>query len=85
MKCYRENNFPVTIVRLSHTYNTILPIIGPGDGNYAFINRLKKGKKVFLHKDGNSLKIKNPEYLSEFTNAFPLGFDKFPPKISSPT
>jgi len=55
MNQYQENDFPVTIVRPSHTYNTILPIIGPGDGNYAYIDRIKKGKKVFLHKDGNSL------------------------------
>ena len=55
MKKYRENNFPVTIIRPSHTYNTILPIISPGDNNYAFIDRIKKEKEVYLHGDGTTL------------------------------
>jgi nucleoside-diphosphate-sugar epimerase len=55
MKKYQNNDFPITIVRPSHTYNTILPIIAPWSMNYGFIERLKQGKKVFLHKDGNSL------------------------------
>ena len=55
IKKYRENDFPMTIVRPSHTYATILPIISPGGTNYAFIDRIKKGKEVFLHGDGTTL------------------------------
>jgi nucleoside-diphosphate-sugar epimerase len=55
IKKYRENDFPMTIVRPSHTYATILPIISPGHANYAFIDRIKKGKEVFLHGDGTTL------------------------------
>jgi nucleoside-diphosphate-sugar epimerase len=55
MKRYRKNDFPMTIVRPSHTYATILPIISPGDRNYAIIDRIKKGKEVFLHGDGTTL------------------------------
>ena len=55
IKQYRENDFPMTIVRPSHTYATILPIISPGHTNYAFIDRIKKGKEVFLHGDGTTL------------------------------
>lgn len=52
---YREDNFPVTIVRPSHTYNTVFPIISPGWDNYAIIDRIKKRKKIYLHGDGTSL------------------------------
>ena len=55
IKKYRENDFPMTIVRPSHTYARILPIISPGGTNYAFIDRIKKGKEVFLHGDGTTL------------------------------
>lgn len=54
-KKYRENDFPITIVRPSHTYNTIFPIISPGSNNYTFIDRIKKGKEVYLHGDGTTL------------------------------
>ena len=52
MKAYREENFPVTIVRPSHTYDkTIIPL----KGGYTTIDRMRKGKKVIVHGDGSSL------------------------------
>lgn len=52
MKAYREEQFPVTIVRPSHTYDqTSLPVYG----RYTIVDRMKKGKKVIVHGDGASL------------------------------
>lgn len=52
MKAYREEGFPVTIVRPSHTYDcTRLPL----HGQYTVVNRIRKGKKVIVHGDGTSL------------------------------
>jgi nucleoside-diphosphate-sugar epimerase len=52
MRAYREENFPVTIVRPSHTYDRAsLPLAG----RYTAIDRMRKGKKVIVHGDGTSL------------------------------
>ncbi len=51
-RAYRDEGFPVTIVRPSHTYDrTLLPM----DGGYTVVNRMRKGKKVIVHGDGTSL------------------------------
>ena len=52
MKAYREENFPITIVRPSHTYDwTALPF----EGGFTVVDRMRKGKKVIVHGDGSSL------------------------------
>lgn len=52
MKAYREDSFPITIVRPSLTYDkTLIPI----DGGYTIVNRMRQGKKVIVHGDGTSL------------------------------
>lgn len=52
IKAYREEQFPVTIVRPSHTYDqTMLPL----KGRYTIIDRMRQGKKVIVHGDGSSL------------------------------
>ena len=52
IKAYREEGFPVTIVRPSHTYDcTLLPM----HGRYTIVDRMRKGKKVIVHGDGSSL------------------------------
>jgi nucleoside-diphosphate-sugar epimerase len=52
VRAYREEGFPVTIVRPSHTYDrTRLPI----QGRYTVVDRMRKGKKVIVHGDGSSL------------------------------
>ena len=52
MRAYREDKFPITIVRPSHTYDrTRVPLLG----QYTDIDRMRKGKKVIVHGDGTSL------------------------------
>ena len=52
IKAYREENFPMTIVRPSHTYDeTMLPL----KGRFTVIDRMRKGKKIIVHGEGTSL------------------------------
>ena len=57
MKNYRENGFPVTIVRPSHTYDErSVPLGVHGDnGSWQVVKRIKEGKPVIIHGDGSSL------------------------------
>ena len=57
MKCYRQDGFPVTIVRPSHTYDErALPMGVHGlKGFWQVVNRMRQGKKVIIHGDGTSL------------------------------
>ena len=57
MKAYREHQFPVTIIRPSHTYdNRNVPLGVHGDkGSYQVIKRMLQGKPVIIHGDGTSL------------------------------
>jgi nucleoside-diphosphate-sugar epimerase len=52
---YRQDSFPVTIVRPSHTYDTAIPIPIGGWLEYTTVDRIKKGKKIIVHGDGSSL------------------------------
>jgi nucleoside-diphosphate-sugar epimerase len=52
MQAYRDEGFPMTVVRPSHTYDqTLLPM----HGGYTIANRMRQGKKVIVHGDGTSL------------------------------
>ncbi|CAG0947418.1 partial UDP-glucose 4-epimerase, partial [Anaerolineae bacterium] len=52
MHAYRDEKFPVTIVRPSHTYDqTMLPVTG----RYTVVNRMRQGKPVIVHGDGTSV------------------------------
>jgi len=57
MKLYREEGFPVTIVRPSHTYDERSVPLGVhgNNGSYQVIKRIKEGKPVIIHGDGTSL------------------------------
>jgi len=55
MQAYREEGFPVTVVRPSLTYDTNLPVAIGGRGGYTLADRMKKGKPVIVHGDGSSL------------------------------
>lgn len=57
MKLYREEGFPVTIVRPSHTYcETSVPLgIHGKNGSWQVIKRMLDGKPVIIHGDGTSL------------------------------
>ena len=57
MKKYREEGFPVTIVRPSHTYderNVPLGVHGK-NGFWQVIKRMREGKPVIIQGDGTSL------------------------------
>ncbi|WP_329000273.1 NAD-dependent epimerase/dehydratase family protein [Kribbella sp. NBC_00709] len=49
---YRDENYPVTIVRPSHTYDRTLV---PFDGGWTIVERMRRGQPVVVHGDGTSL------------------------------
>ena len=57
MHAYRDRGFPVTIVRPSLTYGpSQIPLcVGSWRYPYTVIDRMKKGKKIIVPGDGNSL------------------------------
>ncbi|HEX7434098.1 MAG TPA: SDR family oxidoreductase [Anaerolineaceae bacterium] len=55
LTAYREEGFPVTIVRPSLTYDPNFPIAIGGWGCYTLADRLKKGLPIIVHGDGSSL------------------------------
>lgn len=57
MKLYRVENFPITIIRPSHTYDErSVPLGVHGDkGSWQVVKRIKEGKPVIIHGDGTSL------------------------------
>jgi nucleoside-diphosphate-sugar epimerase len=62
---YRDNGFPVTIVRPSHTYDrTLLPT----SGGWTDVARMRTGKPVVVHGDGTSL------WTLTHTEDFAVGF-----------
>jgi nucleoside-diphosphate-sugar epimerase len=49
---YRDEGFPATIVRPSHTYDqTVIPF----DGGWTALARMRQGRPVVVHGDGTSL------------------------------
>jgi nucleoside-diphosphate-sugar epimerase len=52
---YRQEQFPITIVRPSLTYDTVIPVPIGGWTDYTIVDRIKKGKKIIVHGDGTSL------------------------------
>lgn len=57
MKQYREQRFPITIVRPSHTYDErSIPLgVHGGKGSWQVAKRMLEGKPVLIHGDGTSL------------------------------
>ena len=54
---YRNNGFPVTIVRPSHTYcERSVPVGLHGkNGSWQVLKRMMEGKHILVHGDGSSL------------------------------
>src|SRR5262249_27659669 len=52
VSAYREEGFPATIVRPSHTYD---PTSVPLEAGWTAIARMRQGKPVIVHGDGTSL------------------------------
>ena len=64
---HRESGFPITIIRPSHTYApTSLPTAVGGGAN--MVQRIRSGKKVIVHGDGESLWVLT--HNSDFARAF---------------
>ncbi|MGX7671828.1 SDR family oxidoreductase [Plantactinospora sp. DSM 117369] len=52
VRAYREDGFPATIVRPSHTYDRTLV---PFDGGWTVVDRMRRGREIVVHGDGTSL------------------------------
>lgn len=68
LKAHDQNDFPVTIIRPSHTYGesgTILHTLGWGTD---YLDRLRKRKPIVVHGDGTSLW--SPCYKADMGRAF---------------
>ena len=70
MKMYRENGFPITIIRPSHTYDErSIPVGAHVDkGSWQVAKRMLEGKPVIIHGDGTSLWTMT--HNSDFAKAF---------------
>lgn len=57
LKQYRENGFPITIVRPSHTYGERSVPLGVNGrkGSWQVVKRMMENKPVIIHGDGTSL------------------------------
>ncbi len=53
-KLYREKDFPMTIVRPSLTYHTVIPVPIGAWKFYNVVDRMKKSKPIIVHGDGCS-------------------------------
>ena len=51
LEAYREQDFPATIVRPSHTYD---PTLIPFEGGWTVIDRMRRGRPTVVHGDGTS-------------------------------
>lgn len=65
IQAYREEKFPFTIVRPSHTYDQTK---FPTHGGYTVLHRMRQGKPVVVHGDGSSL------WTLTHHNDFAIGF-----------
>jgi nucleoside-diphosphate-sugar epimerase len=70
MRAYREEGFPITIVRPSHTYgDTSIPLaVNPWQRSWTAVDRMRQGKKVIVPGDGSSLWVLT--HNSDFSQAF---------------
>lgn len=68
---YRQNGFPVTIVRPSFTYGiTMIPAaLNSWNHPWSIVDRMRKGKKIIVHGDGTSLwtMTHNTDFAKGFT------------------
>ena len=65
VQAFRAEQFPMTIVRPSHTYDrTQIPL----RGGYTTLDRMRRGKPVIVHGDGTSLWVLT--HHTDFAKAF---------------
>jgi len=65
---FRGRGFPMTIVRPSHTYYSVIPVSLGGWEEFTVIERMRKGMPVVVHGDGTSL------WTMTHADDFALGF-----------
>ena len=65
VRAYRDEGFPATIVRPSHTYDRTSV---PYDAGWTLIDRMRRGERVVVHGDGTSL------WTLTHSDDFALGF-----------
>jgi len=70
MKMYRENGFPVTIIRPSHTYceREVPAGVHGRNGSWQIIKRMLEGKQIIVQGDGTTLWTMTDS--RDFANAF---------------
>jgi len=71
LKAYRDEGFPITIVRPSLTYGeTLIPLVinSWAERSYTVVDRMLKGKKVIVPGDGSSLWVITHD--SDFAKGF---------------
>ena len=68
-KKYRECDFPITMIRPSHTYGeTYLPLAVDGKNGWSVVKRMLEGKPVIIPGDGTSLWVLT--HSSDFAKGF---------------
>jgi nucleoside-diphosphate-sugar epimerase len=55
LRAHQSAGFPVTIVRPSHTYRSVLPLSIGGWAEYTTVQRMKQGLPIVVHGDGTAL------------------------------
>lgn len=56
MEAYRNDGFPITIVRPSYTYGKTIPAaLTSWSHPWAIVDRMRKGEKIIVHGEGTSL------------------------------
>ncbi len=55
LQTYRDEGFPITIVRPSLTYDTVIPVPIGGWTEFTVIDRIRRGLPIIVHGDGTSL------------------------------
>lgn len=68
LRAYREQGFPMTIVRPSHTYDRTLLPFDPYRAGYTVLKRMLTHKPIVVHGDGTSLWVLT--HHRDFANGF---------------
>lgn len=55
LAAYRDGDFPVTILRPSLTYQTVIPVAMGSWNDFTIVDRMRRRQPVVVHGDGTSL------------------------------
>jgi len=55
LQAYRDEGFPVTVIRPSLTYQHVIPMAIGGWNDFGIVQRIREGRPVISHGDGSSL------------------------------